>query len=245
VRVLVAEDSASVRAMLCDVLAGLGHEPVAAEDGVRAWDLYRTVAPDAIISDRDMPGLDGLELCRRVRAAEGGPYTYFIFLTGLTERSEILAGMEHGADDYLAKPLDLDELQARLMVARRVTALHRRLAEQAEALARANADLARANASLRAAARTDPLTGLANRLALGEHVADLAARAERYGRRYALIVADVDRFKRYNDTLGHQAGDEALRAVARAVRAAGRDADRAYRLGGEELLVVLPARAPV
>jgi DNA-binding response OmpR family regulator len=128
-RVLIAEDSPLERGMLQDAVGVLGHECLAAADGAEAWQLYCEVGADVVISDWMMPAVDGLELCRRVRAEDRPTYTYFIFLTRLEDRPHALLGMQAGADDYLAKPLDLDELQLRLIAASRVTALHRRLAE--------------------------------------------------------------------------------------------------------------------
>jgi two-component system, cell cycle response regulator len=233
VRVLVAEDSALMRAMLRDALLMMGHECLVASDGDDAWAQLQAIGADVVISDRLMPGLDGLELCRRIREQPGAPYTYFIFLTALTQKAEILEGMQGGADDYLTKPLDLDELRARLIAAERVTALHRRLAEQAQLLEASNRKLFEM-------ARTDPLTGLGNRLNLEETLAMLQARAERYGQSYALAMCDLDRFKGYNDTLGHVAGDTALRRVAEIITQTTRDTDSIFRYGGEELLIVLP-----
>jgi two-component system, cell cycle response regulator len=128
-RVLIAEDSPLERNMLQDAIAVLGHECLAAADGLEAWELFSTRGADVVISDWMMPGLNGLELCRRVRAAEREAYTYFVFLTRLEDRPHALQGMQAGADDYLVKPLDVDELQLRLIAAARVTALHRRLVE--------------------------------------------------------------------------------------------------------------------
>ena len=232
-RVLVAEDSALTRAMLSNALKAMGHECLVAVDGDAAWELFQESGADVIISDRLMPGLDGLELCRRVREHPGVPYTYFVFLTALTHKSEVLEGMHEGADDYLTKPLDLDELRARLIAAERVTSLHRRLGEQAQALERSNQ-------ALFEIARTDPLTGLGNRLLMSETLKALQARAARYGHPYAVALCDLDRFKAYNDLLGHLEGDHALRTVATLLKDAIRDTDSVYRYGGEELLVVLP-----
>jgi two-component system chemotaxis response regulator CheY len=233
VRVLVAEDSALTRAMLRNALTTMGHECLVAADGDEAWKLFQQSGADVIISDRLMPGLDGLELCRRVREYPGVPYTYFVFLTALAHKSEILEGMHEGADDYLTKPLDLDELRARLIAADRVTSLHRRLGEQASALERSNR-------ALYDIARTDPLTGLGNRLQMTETLTELQARADRYGHSYALALCDLDRFKAYNDVLGHLEGDHALRTVATILKDTIRGGDSLYRYGGEELLVVLP-----
>jgi two-component system cell cycle response regulator len=231
--VLVAEDSAQTRAMLRNALVTMDHECLVAVDGDDAWRQFQASGADVIISDRLMPGLDGVELCRRVREASGSSYTYFIFLTALANKNAILEGMQGGADDYLAKPLDLDELRARLIAAERVTALHSRLAEQAHALELSNQKLFEM-------ARTDPLTGLGNRLELRETLIALQARAERYNHSYALAMCDLDRFKGYNDTRGHVAGDDVLRRVSDILTETTRDTDSVYRYGGEELLIVLP-----
>jgi len=135
------------------------------------------------------------------------PYTYVILLTVLGDKAHFLEGMEAGADDYLAKPFDAEELRARLIAAARVIALHQRLAHQ-------NAELVDLNLALGESARTDPLTGLGNRLRLREDLEATHGRMERYGAQYALGLCDVDHFKAYNDRFGHPAGDAALRAVA-------------------------------
>ena len=236
-KILIAEDDAVSRMILQRAVEKSGHECLAAEDGERAWELYReTPEVDAIISDWMMPGMDGLELCRRVRAKEQEGYIYFIFLTALRDREHLLMGLEAGADDYLSKPLDSDELQVRLISARRVTGLHRRLAFQ-------NGELEMLNRKLFEQSREDPLTHLGNRLRLREELEALRARAERYGHSYSAVLCDVDRFKPYNDHYGHLAGDEVLQKVAETVAAQCRSGDTAYRYGGEEFLVILPEQS--
>lgn len=173
-----------------------------------------------------MPGLDGLELCRRIRAADVQKYTYIVLVTSLSNPSDVLDGMHAGADDYVAKPLNPFDLETRLLAARRVTSLH--------------AELARARADLTRLAATDPLTGLRNRLHLSAELEQLHAVSQRYGRSYCAVLADVDHFKRYNDTYGHPAGDEVLRAVGTVLRVGVRAVDRAFRYGGEEFLLLLP-----
>lgn len=226
-RVLVAEDEAVPRAILVTALENFGHECLAAGDGVEAWGIFSgTPGVDVVISDRLMPGMDGLELCRRIRAEGGEDYAYFVFLTSLGDKQHLLEGIRAGADDYLGKPLDLDELRVRLISAARVTGLHKRLNEQKR--------------ELHQQARKDSLTGLGNRLALHEDLEMLAARARRYGHGYCAALYDVDYFKAYNDRHGHLAGDEALRGVANALARRSRVGDAAYRYGGEEFLVVMP-----
>jgi diguanylate cyclase (GGDEF)-like protein len=231
-RVLIAEDSAAPRFMLERAIRELGHECVVTEDGEGAWQAFTETGADVIISDWVMPGLDGDELCRRVRLAAKETYTYFIMLTLLSDPGYAVTAMEAGADDYLKKPFDVEDLRAKLIVATRVTELHARLNSQQQ-------ELQRLNDRLFEESRHDPLTKLGNRIALHEHLWRLTATAVRYGHRYSIALLDIDYFKAYNDTCGHLAGDDVLRAVASEL-ASGRQADTAYRYGGEELLLVLP-----
>jgi two-component system chemotaxis response regulator CheY len=161
-KILIAEDDAVSRTILRRAVEKIGHECLAAADGEEAWGLYKENPDlDVIISDWMMPGMDGLELCRRVRDDRRNTYTYFIFLTALGDREHLLQGLEAGADDYLSKPLDRDELGMRLTSALRVTELHRRLAVQ-------NEELEKLNRMLFEQSRQDPLTSLGNRLRLRE-----------------------------------------------------------------------------
>ena len=234
-RILIVDDSPTPRLILRRELEGLGHECIVAEDGHQALEAFRTAAPDVIVSDWMMPGMDGDELCRRVRADPAAPYVYFILLTSLDDPASVIRGMEAGADDHLAKTFERDDLQTRLIAAERVTGLHHRLAGQQE-------ELERLNAILRQDSRRDHLTGLGNRLRQDEDLALLASRAARYGQGFSVVLFDVDRFKAYNDTAGHQAGDEVLRTVAGALAQQCRTGDTIYRYGGEELLAVLPGQ---
>ena len=236
-KVLIAEDEAVSRLILQRSVVACGHDCLVAQDGAEAWAFFEQDPVDVVISDWLMPGLDGLQLCRRVRAHPRDSYTYFVLLTSRSDKEHMVTGLEAGADDYLTKPLDRDELQARLIAAERVTSLYRQLAAQKGELERLNRQLARQ-------ARTDPLTGLGNRLQLWEDLDALHGRAARYGHHYALALCDVDRFKLHNDTYGHLAGDEVLRRVAGVLGEECRSGDRAYRYGGEEFLVLLPEQPP-
>jgi predicted ATPase/DNA-binding NarL/FixJ family response regulator len=129
-RILIAEDNSMERLVLQRTIEGLGHECLAARTGTEAWRLFQERGADVLISDWMMPGLDGPELCRRVRAHSGAPYTYVIFLTVLDDQQHSRYGMTAGADDYLHKPLDLDELELRLIAAERINQLHRQLWER-------------------------------------------------------------------------------------------------------------------
>jgi two-component system chemotaxis response regulator CheY len=226
VKVLVADDDPGSLLVARAAVERAGHECLAAADGDEAWTLFLAHRPDAVVTDRMMPGMDGLALCRAIRAHETDLYTYIVLLTSQDSQEDVLAGLEAGADDYVTKPLDPFVLRARLLVALRVTTLH--------------ADLAHYRKVLSRQARTDPLTGLYNRLKLSEDLEQLHARSARYGEEYSVAMCDVDNFKSYNDIYGHQAGDLALRNVAAALLGQVRKSDGVYRFGGEEFLLVLP-----
>src|SRR6202158_85913 len=235
-RILVAEDDAASCLVLEAAVTSLGHDCVVATNGEEAWRLFSTVDVDAVIRDRMMPGIDGVELCRRIRASERDTYPYFIFLTAFDKKADVLSGMEAGADDYLVKPLDIDDLKMRLFVASRVTSLHRQLSQQ-------SAQLERLNRQLLDQSRTDPLTQLGSRLRLSEDLDNIQARVDRYGHTCCAVMCDVDFFKAYNDSKGDLAGDEVLQAVSRALMNTARSGDQFYRYGGEEFLILLPEQS--
>jgi diguanylate cyclase (GGDEF)-like protein len=232
-RILIAEDDNTSRFMLKRLLERLGHECIEADNGLDAWRLFNTSQPDVVISDWMMPGHTGLEFCRLVRAAQMERYTYFVVLTALDDRAHAIEALEVGADDYLVKPLDRDQLQARLIVAARFTALQAQIALK-------NRELERLNRELYEDGRRDPLTRIGNRLRMQEDLEAMAGRARRYGHTFCVALCDIDFFKLFNDSQGHAAGDETIRAVARTLVRYGREGDSAYRYGGEEFLVLLP-----
>jgi diguanylate cyclase (GGDEF)-like protein len=235
-RVLVADDDRTSRLIAQAALRSLGHECHTASEGQQAWDMIRSCRPDVVISDWLMPGLTGLELCRNIRDDAVADYVYFILVSSQVAPAEVIEGMAAGADDYLLKPLDPDDLRARLIAAARVTSLHRQLARQRTQLEGLNGELI-------AIARRDSLTGLGNRRALQEDLELLEARVRRYGHRYCMALLDVDHFKSYNDTYGHQAGDQALQAVSAQLQETARSGDALYRYGGEEFLCVFPEQS--
>jgi diguanylate cyclase (GGDEF)-like protein len=225
-RILVVDDEPLSRHMVQAAVDRLGHQWTAAQDGQAAWQCLTQDKPEVLITDLLMPGIDGQELSRRLRADTRAGYTYIILVTVLSDRQDVVRGMQAGADDYLIKPLHLSDLQARLIAAQRVTDLH--------------TELDRHRAELAHLARHDPLTGLGNRRSLQDDLEVLHARSQRYGRRFALAMCDIDRFKAYNDTHGHQAGDQALGTVATTIAQELRGGDSVYRYGGEEFLLILP-----
>ena len=229
-RVLVADDETTSRLVARRAIERLDHHCEVAADGVIAWEMLQAAEYDVLITDWMMPGLDGPELCRRVRARKQDGYTYILMTTSLSGASDIVAGMESGADDYLVKPVDPFALQTRLIAAQRVTELHH--------------ELSNAKSALSKLARTDPLTQLSNRLRLHEDLVAAHERARRSHSPFTIALCDLDGFKSYNDTYGHLEGDEALRRIGRAIATHVRAGDSAYRYGGEEFLILMPDVRP-
>ena len=226
-RVLVADDNLVSQSMLRSLLTKWGYDVVIARDGLEAWDVLQGGdAPRLAILDWMMPGIDGVEVCRRVRAADREPYVYILLLTGRSNSGDLIEGMDAGADDYLTKPFVSQELRVRLRAGCRILNLQEQLLHAREAL--------------RDQATHDGLTKLLNRSAIMEVLRNEIARAEREHLPLSLLMLDLDRFKNINDTYGHLCGDAVLREVAQRMRATGRRYDSVGRYGGEEFLVVLP-----
>jgi len=233
-RALIADDDRVTTAILSAAVAGWGLEPIVANDGAQAWEMLQApAAADLVIVDWMMPGMDGLELCRRIRSTPSLAATYVLLLTGRSSRADLVAGLDAGADDYMVKPIDPEELRARVQVGVRVATLQRRLAEQVAELASARDHLARI-------ASTDALTELYSRRGWFELAASEFSRSRRYGRAVSLLLIDLDYFKRVNDTFGHDAGDRLLQTFAAMLRVECRQSDVVGRIGGEEFAILLP-----
>lgn len=226
-KVLVVDDHAATATLLKRALETMGYEAITAENGEEAWSLLGEGHVPLVISDWIMPGVDGLELCRRIRARVKPRYTYVVLVTSKGGDEDRLIGLDAGADDFLAKPVDIRELAARLKIARRILAMQE--------------ELERKNAALVELATTDSLTGLRNRRWFGEALESHVALSVRQGTPLSLVMLDVDDFKAFNDAFGHPTGDGVLWTVAQVLRQNTRAYDVVSRYGGEEFAVLLPA----
>ncbi len=227
-KILLAEDSRVYRALIGGLLRDWGFDIQMAKDGEEAWEILRRPdSPRLALLDWMLPGLDGIELCRRIRAeGAGGAYIYTLLLTANDKKEDLIHALEAGADDYLAKPVDHNELRLRLMTGKRLVDLHEQLTAARE--------------SLRLAATRDSLTGLLNRAEILGCLDRELVRSSRDHNPLAVLLADVDHFKTVNDSLGHLAGDAVLREVAKRLTSGLRIYDGAGRYGGEEFLLLLP-----
>ena len=226
-KVLVADDDALMRLLLSRVLAASGYEVILAANGQEAWELLQTKdAPSLAILDWVMPGIDGVELCSRVRSRKDCPYVYILLFTSKNKQQEILRGLDAGADDYLTKPIQIAELQARLRVGKRIIGLQHQLLEAYE--------------STQFQASHDPLTSIWNRRAILRLLESQFAKTEREKKDLAVLLIDVDHFKTVNDTYGHLQGDIVLLEIARRMSSALRTYDLIGRYGGEEFLAIVP-----
>jgi two-component system, cell cycle response regulator len=226
VRILVADDDPVSRRLLERTLQKAGYEVVTAENGAQAFtELSREDGPRLALLDWEMPELDGLEVCRRVRSRPDQPYIYITLLTSKLSNSDIVAGLEAGSDDYLTKPCNPEELKARLRTGRRILQLEDTLIEARE--------------GMRFRATHDALTGLWNRAAILTHLRSELSRSAQEHVPISLMLCDVDHFKGINDGHGHLVGDEVLRQVAVRLQGSVRLLDEVGRYGGEEFLIVL------
>jgi diguanylate cyclase (GGDEF)-like protein len=204
-----------------------GYEVTVACDGAEALQiLEREDAPALIILDWMMPGMTGLEVCQRIRQRGSEPYIYILLLTSKSQKEDLIEGMDAGADDYITKPFDQNELQVRLRAGTRLVDLQAQLLSAREAL--------------REQATRDSLTHLWNRSSIIEALTRELARSERELSPVGVVIVDLDHFKHINDNHGHPAGDAVLREAARRMQSSVRQYDSIGRYGGEEFLILLP-----
>ena len=228
-KILIAEDQPASAFLLRRLLENMGHEVTVARDGLEAWHAVEQSRFPVIISDWVMPGLDGLGLCRQVREQANRSYSYLILLTSKQSQGERLEGLRAGADDFLIKPPNAQELAVRLEIARRILAVQD--------------ELERRNRLLAELAQTDELTGVNNRRRFRETLEVDFGVASDSGLPLSLMMIDVDRFKDYNDAFGHPSGDEVLKRVAATLRDGVRKVGEVARYGGEEFVILLPDTA--
>lgn len=225
-RVLIVDDDPTNRHLLSAMLLSTRHEFLEAADGTTAWEILQKETINLVITDWMMPDMDGVELIDYIRKANFPHYIYIILLTARSTKADVVKGLESGADDYLVKPFDLDELRARVNIANRIIELERRLRESRDRMQKM--------------ATHDSLTDLYNRRALYDIAENELARARRDNKPVSLVMMDIDHFKNVNDAFGHNIGDQALGMIAHIISEKIRTYDSAARWGGEEFLLVLP-----
>jgi len=218
--ILIAEDEPISRRLLEFALRRWGYDVVVTTDGKEAWDVLQLQDPPSlVISDWMMPGMDGLELCGRIRTSERPGYTYLIILTARGNKEDVIRGLEAGADDYLVKPFDQEELRCRIKIGERIINLERRILQLAN---------------------TDPLTGVLNRRAFMQRMDIEVERAIRENSPLSLVISDLDHFKQVNDGYGHQVGDLVLQKFTEIISKISRPYDFLGRYGGEEFSMGFP-----
>lgn len=226
-KILIADDDAVTRRLLTVSLERWHYETEVVEDGMAAWEALNGESPPPIaLLDWNMPGIDGTEICRRLRHGKRSRYTYVILITSKSRREEVQSGLEAGADGCVLKPFDLTDLRARLESGRRIAEF------QDELLA--------ARDALHEQASRDALTGMWNRRAILDILEREIVRAARQSYPLSFIMADIDHFKGVNDRYGHLAGDAVLREAARRLQSVVRPYDAVGRFGGEEFSIVVP-----
>ena len=233
-KVLVVDDSPSMRAVLCRMLETMDLVPVEADCGERAIELYPKEHPGIVLLDVNMPGIDGYETARQLRALTPDDWTPIIFLSANEADQDYSKAIESGGDDYLIKPVGRIVLLAKIRALQRLDEMRRKLQEM-------STELAASNRRLEQLSQRDGLTGVANRRYFDDFLSQHMSLALRQKTKLALALCDVDSFKLYNDTYGHLAGDECLRKVATVIaRCCRRASDLVARYGGEEFAVVMP-----
>ena len=239
-RILIAEDDSVSGLVLQKTLEKLGHNVSAVENGVQALLAAEEGQFRLIISDWMMPEMDGLELCQRLRGREDAAYAYVILLTAKDQKEDRELAMASGVDDFLIKPMDREELEARLRVAQRILSMQEDLEQRQVELEYLHAELKVKNDRLTALATTDGLTGLKNHRHFQETLQQSCTFAHRQNLPVSVVMIDVDFFKQYNDTYGHPAGDEVLKSIAEILSENARNYDLAARYGGEEFVILSP-----
>jgi len=219
-QVIIADDDRLSRRILEDRCREWGFEVLTAQDGNQAWELYLNEdAPRIFLLDWVMPGISGVELCAKIRQSPQSSYSYIVILTSLNDPDHVIQGLEAGADDYITKPFNNNELRCRLNIGKRILELEDNILRMAN---------------------VDYLTGLYNRRYFFQRMESELSRCQRENRPVGLLLLDIDNFKVINDTYGHAAGDHVLARLAAVLHRGCRDYDLIGRFGGEEFILCLP-----
>ena len=230
---LLIDDSQSQSGQIKTVLERLGYTVAVASTGAEGLRLAREAIPDLVLLDVVMPDIDGFAVCRWLKMNAATRHIPVIMLTVRTALADRVEGLHLGADDYLAKPFQDEELEARIFAALRIKATHTELRER-------NQQLESMLHHVESLAATDPLTGLFNRRRFADVLKREFAVTKRYKNTLSCLLIDLDHFKRVNDRFGHDAGDQVLKEVARRIAEGLREVDVAARFGGEEFAILLP-----
>jgi diguanylate cyclase (GGDEF)-like protein len=243
-RILVADDDADFRQSLQLVLRRWGYQVETVPDGQRAWVRLSADPPDLVLLDWMMPIWSGVEVCRQMAHLSDSERAYAILLSSRTTSEDIAMGLEAGADDYVIKPIDFVELQARVRVGVRMVRLRRQLLERSRSLELRLDEINRLHAEAEAAcarehflAFHDALTGVANRQLFFDHLHQAIALAHRNSQLTAVFFLDLNNFKEINDSFGHEVGDQVLRSAAHRIKTFTRETDTVARLGGDEFAI--------
>ncbi|HEU0302183.1 MAG TPA: diguanylate cyclase [Longimicrobium sp.] len=232
-RILVVDDIPDNVEILEARLASRGYEVVTAASGPQALQLVKDQPPHLILLDVMMPEMDGHQVARHIKDDDGLPFIPIILVTALNEAEDVVQGLESGADDYIAKPYNFRELEARVRAMLRIKFLQDELDQK-------NRELELANRRLKKLSITDGLTELFNHRHVHELLHDEFERSARTGESIAVVMMDLDRFKAVNDTYGHPTGDVILYETAQIIKDTAREIDSVGRYGGEEFIAILP-----
>ncbi|MDU2064443.1 MAG: diguanylate cyclase [Sporomusaceae bacterium] len=248
-KLLIIDDEKSVRKILANMVGEWGYEVLFAADGISAWQIVQLIQePLIVLLDWIIPGMDGIELCRKIKQNVKSGHVHVIMLTGQKNSvDDVVMGFEAGADDFLFKPIEPRELNCRLSVGKRILTYQYELEQRNHALEETTQIMERvmkalnsANSQLKELSLLDELTGIANRRHLETFFEKTWLHALNKQEEVTFMMADIDFFKLYNDTYGHQAGDECLKQVARALaECVTRPCDLLARYGGEEFGIIL------
>ncbi len=237
---MIVDDDVVSRKIIMEFLTEHGFDAVSFDDPGQALESIKEQRPRLIISDWEMPRMDGLEFCRRVRELSLGGHLHFIMLTVHASKAELSQAFDAGVDDFLGKPFDEVELMARLRSGLRAAAFYDEVLRQTQGSRQLNEQLINLNHRLENLAITDDLTGLYNRREAMRRLEEQWTMSDRYQRPLTVVTLDIDHFKQINDQHGHSAGDMMLREVAESLRKCVRSTDTVCRIGGEEFLIILP-----